>query len=100
MRRFRVKRIGVVLPVVIALAACGSDPAPTADGANTASGEVLEGSISDAMLPLDTVQSQSPPLEKKPTEAAGPEASAAEEPAGRSDEAEPAPEEEEPAPEE
>ena len=28
----------------------------------TAAGEVLGGSISDSMLPLDTVQSQSPPL--------------------------------------
>lgn len=28
----------------------------------TAAGEVLGGSITDAMLPLDTVQSQSPPL--------------------------------------
>lgn len=34
-----------------------------ADDTRTASGEVLEGTISDAMLPLDTVRSQ-PPLAK------------------------------------
>ncbi len=100
MRRLRVKRIGVVLPVVIALAACGSDPAPSAEGANTASGEVLEGSISDAMLPLDTVQSQSPPLEKAPPEDAGAAASSAEDPSDSAEAPQPAPEAEEPAPEE
>ena len=42
------------------LAAC-SDDAPADDG-RSASGEVLEGSISDAMLPVDRVRSQ-PPLE-------------------------------------
>lgn len=94
------KRIGLILPAMIALTACGSDPAPTEGNANTASGEVLEGSISDAMLPLDSVQSQSPPQEKKPAEAPGPEASTAEEPTDSAVEPEPAPEAEEPAPEE
>jgi hypothetical protein len=41
------------------LAACGDEPAE--DGDRSASGEVLEGTISDAMLPLDQVQSK-PPL--------------------------------------
>jgi hypothetical protein len=41
------------------LAACNEEP--TDDG-RAASGEVLEGTISDAMLPLDRVQSE-PPLE-------------------------------------
>lgn len=40
------------------LAACGSDT--KAPAAADAGGEVLEGSISDAMLPLDTVRSQAP----------------------------------------
>ncbi len=40
------------------LAACGDGPG---DDAGVASGEVLEGTISDSMLPLDTVRSQ-PPL--------------------------------------
>lgn len=92
------KRIAVILGATIALAACGSDPAPSAGGENTASGEVLEGSISDAMLPLDTVQSHSPPLEMAPTEAGSSESSAADQSADSSEE--PAPETEEPAPEE
>lgn len=93
------KRIGVILPSVLALAACGGDPAPSADGAS-ASGEVLEGSISDAMLPLDSVQSHSPPLEKPPSGAASSETPAADEPEDASDEPETAPEAEEPTPEE
>ena len=49
------------------LAACSeeaAEPEPTqAAGDNrTAKGEVLGGTISDEMLPLDTVQSQSPSL--------------------------------------
>jgi hypothetical protein len=100
MRRIRVKRIGVVLPIVMALAGCGSDPAPVPAGDGTASGEVLEGSISDAMLPLDTVQSQSPPMEKAPSEPGD----SASDPAGEDDDSaeapEPSPEADEPAPEE
>lgn len=43
------------------IAGCSDEPepAPVTDDAS-ASGNVLEGSISDEMLPLDTVQSQSP----------------------------------------
>lgn len=41
------------------LAACGDKPSE--NDSRSASGEVLEGTISDAMLPLDTVRSQ-PPL--------------------------------------
>ena len=48
----------MMLPLAL-LAACGEEP--TDDG-RAASGEVLEGTISDAMLPLDRVQSE-PPLE-------------------------------------
>lgn len=94
------KRSAVILPAILVLAACGSDPSPSADGANTVSGEVLEGSISDAMLPLDTVQSQSPPLEKAPADPADASASPAEELADTPEAEEPAPEAEEPAPEE
>jgi hypothetical protein len=97
MRRNRVKRLAVVLPVVLALGGCGSDPAPGTDGGGTASGEVLEGSISDAMLPVDTVQSQSPPLEKTPSDAGGSAGDAADNSAEAS---ELTPETEEPAPEE
>ena len=55
-----------VLPaaaLALLLAACSdSEPAPAEQGASGAEGEVLGGSISDAMLPLDSVQSQAPSL--------------------------------------
>ena len=52
-----------LLPVaaVLALAACQQDTTKDAGAARKAQGEILEGSISDAMLPHDTVRSQ-PPL--------------------------------------
>ena len=53
------KRLLLALPAFALLAACGGD-AP-ADG-RAASGEVLEGTISDEMLPVDRVRSE-PPLE-------------------------------------
>jgi len=61
-----VKRIIAIVPCLLVLAACTSEPSPRADnsGDAAASGEVLEGSISDAMLPLDTVVSQSRPLKQ------------------------------------
>ena len=55
-----VKRLAVVLSAVALLAACGKS-APTNDS-RSASGEVLQGTISDAMLPVDQVRSE-PPLE-------------------------------------
>ena len=45
--------------LALALGACKGEPKKAA-GAGTAQGEVLPGSASDAMLPLDTVRSQSP----------------------------------------
>ena len=55
------------------VAACG-DSAPTEetgdDAARTAEGEVLGGTISDDMLPLDQVTSQSPPLQGEGTSSA------------------------------
>jgi hypothetical protein len=53
------KRLIVLLLPMALLAACGEEQA---DDGRAASGEVLEGTISDAMLPLDRVQSE-PPLE-------------------------------------
>jgi hypothetical protein len=53
-------RLFLALAPIAFLAACGGDSASETDG-RAASGEVLEGTISDAMLPLDTVHSQ-PPL--------------------------------------
>ena len=52
-------RLILALAPVALLAACGGD---ATDDERAASGEVLEGSISDAMLPLDRVRSE-PPLE-------------------------------------
>jgi len=53
------KALAVTLACIL-LAACGGK---SDDDERTASGQVLEGSISDAMLPLETVKSQ-PPLAK------------------------------------
>ncbi|WP_340587272.1 hypothetical protein [Erythrobacter alti] len=51
----------IVLPTALLLAACGGEAATdTKDGTREASGEVLKGSISDDMLPLDQVRSQAP----------------------------------------
>lgn len=90
------------------LAACGDEPAADGDG-RSASGQVLEGTISDDMLPLDKVQSEPPLLapELAPSRdrAAG-DAGEASEAGSTPDEAEPAadepaePEADEPEPEE
>lgn len=44
--------------LALALAACKGEPKKETGG--TAQGEILPGSTSDAMLPLDTVKSQAP----------------------------------------
>lgn len=62
MTRFRLL---LPLTIVTLLAACDSKPATDAA---TDTGEVLEGTISDAMLPLDSVKSQ-PPLAEPATAA-------------------------------
>src|SRR5690606_5419701 len=53
------KRLIWVLAPLAVLAGCGGE---TAEGRGAASNEVLEGTISDAMLPVDRVRSE-PPLE-------------------------------------
>ena len=53
------KRLILLLLPLALLTACGEE---STDDSRAASGEVLEGTISDAMLPLDRVQSE-PPLE-------------------------------------
>jgi hypothetical protein len=55
------KRLLLALPTLALLAACGGN-APASDDSRAASGEVLEGTISDGMLPVDRVRSE-PPLE-------------------------------------
>ena len=79
------------------LAACGSDAPPAeteAEQDRAAKGEVVGGTISDDMIPLDRLRSQSPPMAEasaashssgaepaaEPTEAEAPEAAEAETP--------------------
>ena len=59
------KRVLVYTTACFALAGCGENSAPDTTQADdaTARGEVLGGTISDEMLPLDTLRSQSPPLQ-------------------------------------
>jgi hypothetical protein len=71
------------LAPIVLLAACGDS---SGDEAGTASGEVLEGTISDSMLPLDTVRSQ-PPLAQPSAARTGASASASETPEGEATEA-------------
>jgi hypothetical protein len=52
------KRLLIAALPLALLAAC--DQGAPSDDSRSASGEVLEGTISDAMLPLDTVRSQAP----------------------------------------
>ena len=53
------------LSLLVALAGCGGGDTVAEGERKTAAGEVLGGTISDDMLPLDTVTSQSPPLKEK-----------------------------------
>ena len=50
------------LTALLLVAACSDEPAPES-GQAAAPGEVLEGSISDEMIPFDLLRSQ-PPLEE------------------------------------
>ena len=71
------------------LAACGDDPAPSPDDDDrTASGEILEGTISDAMLPVDRVRSEPPLLRPAAPAAGGGSSATAEETAEEDGEAE------------
>jgi hypothetical protein len=82
-------RLAALVALPLALAACGSNEKKAKDQ-RTAAGEILPGSISDSMLPYDTVRSQ-PPLAPKETgkpaakAAAGPAAAAASDAAAPAD---------------
>lgn len=56
-------RLTCLIALPLALSACGEKKA---EDKASAAGEILPGSISDAMLPLDTVRSE-PPLAPKPS---------------------------------
>ena len=58
------------LALTLALGACGSDKAPATAESAGAQGEIQGGTISDEMLPLDELRSQSPPV-KPSTEEVG-----------------------------
>ncbi|MGQ7830888.1 hypothetical protein [Altererythrobacter sp. Z27] len=60
-----------ILPAMFALAACSGQTPERGDDAREAEGEVLGGSISDEMLPLDQLQSQSPVLRAASAEQEG-----------------------------
>lgn len=92
MRRGNVKRRALTgwLIAGLLVAGCGDDaaepaPAPTPDSDASAEGDVLEGTISDAMIPLDELQSQAPAMapetdaEEDGAEEAGAEEAGAEE---------------------
>lgn len=100
------RRWALVAPLLV-LAACQDDaPADETRAGAGAEGQVLGGTISDDMIPLDTLRSQSPPLRigtgsaggensgDEEATAAPTEADAAEEPveAGEEAEAQPDPE--------
>lgn len=72
----KLRPVLIALPAFL-LAACDSGGSSTADDDRTASGEVLEGTIGDDMLPLATTSSQPPPLAPEPR--TGGEQAAAEE---------------------
>jgi hypothetical protein len=60
----------VPLAACLALAACQDEPAEDSEGA-AAMGEVLEGSISDDMIPLGELRSQPPMAPPEPVAGAG-----------------------------
>jgi hypothetical protein len=63
------KRAAPVVAAVLLLAACEEEAAPeverSAEQGGRAAGDVLGGTISDDMLPLERPRSQSPPLERE-----------------------------------
>lgn len=90
-----------LLPLAL-LAGCGEEPAaePTDNDGRSAEGEVIGGTISDAMLPLDTVRSQAPSAAVAASDAASGESSGATPaPDAAADDAEPAPTAADPEPE-
>jgi len=53
-------RVPLLAVLCLGLAACGDPSAAPAEQGAAASGEVLAGSISDAMIPLDQLSSEAP----------------------------------------
>lgn len=53
-------RYAVMFAMGLALAGCGAKKSPKAEDQRTASGQILPGSISDAMIAYDALTSQPP----------------------------------------
>ncbi len=68
MTSVRLSRLIPVAALALLVAACGDDAA-VEDESGSASGEVLPGSISDAMIPSDSLQSQPPLVAPEPAAA-------------------------------
>ncbi len=62
-----------ILPITLLLAACGwFEEAPKSEDSGSVQGEVLEGSISDEMIPVYELRSQSPRAAPEPNESGAP----------------------------
>ena len=65
-------RFTVAMALSLVLAGCGSsDDVETAEEGANAQGEILGGTISDEMVPLEEVRSASPPAKKEAGEGGG-----------------------------
>jgi len=53
-------RAGYAVMIALALSGCGAKKPPKAEDQRTASGQILPGSISDAMIAYDALTSQAP----------------------------------------
>ncbi|MDT8281085.1 MAG: hypothetical protein RQ806_11145 [Erythrobacter sp.] len=56
----RTATAATILALALLATACKDDTAPSADSGGEAAGEVLGGEISDAMIPLEQLESQAP----------------------------------------
>lgn len=75
------RTLAIAAPLLLALSACGDDDAVEVENdGREASGEVLDGTISDAMLPLDQARSQAPLAAPEQTAAPAPAAAPAQAP--------------------
>lgn len=91
----RVSALAPSMALALSLAACSADKSPDAAEGADAQGEILGGTISDSMLPLDQLKSESPPMKPAPEKSGS--ADAAEEDPGSEGEPASEPSGEEPA---
>lgn len=94
------RRLALMALLPAALAGCEQAAETDAPAGKRAAGEVLGGTISDEMIPLEQLRSQSPPMRAVPGEGDGSGGNAVSDDTGDNDSAEPAPAEAaaEPAP--